>query len=41
VLDNVASNGVCATVSSFSGDSSTLVKGACNLGNAQELWELG
>ena len=41
VLDNVAVNGICATVSNFSGDSSTLVKQACNLGNAQELWELG
>jgi Ricin-type beta-trefoil lectin domain len=41
VLESVAVNGACAAVSSFSGDSSTIVKQPCDLGNAQELWQLG
>jgi hypothetical protein len=40
-LDNVAVNGDCATVSTSSGDSSTVVKQPCDLGNAQQIWELG
>jgi hypothetical protein len=41
VLESVAVNGACAAVSSFSGDSSPVVKQPCDLGNAQELWQLG
>jgi Ricin-type beta-trefoil lectin domain len=41
VLESVAVNGVCAAVSSSSGDSSTIVKSQCNLSNAREIWELG
>jgi hypothetical protein len=41
VLDSVAVNGDCATISSSSGDSSSIVKQPCNLGNAQQLWQLG
>jgi Ricin-type beta-trefoil lectin domain len=41
VLDNVGVRSLCAAVSDLSGDSSPVVKQNCNLGYAQQIWELG
>jgi hypothetical protein len=41
VMESAAVNGVCAAVSSSSGDSSTIVKQPCDLGNARQIWQLG
>jgi hypothetical protein len=41
VLQNVELSQLCAAVSDLSGDSSPIIKQACNLGYAQQLWQLG